>query len=62
VEVPHRLGFKETVYGAYVKMSRTPGRVRPGPVIGQDNERVFKELLGVSESDYERLIAEQVIY
>jgi benzylsuccinate CoA-transferase BbsF subunit len=43
-------------------MSRTPGRVRPGPVIGQDNERVFKELLGVSESDYERLIAEQVIY
>jgi benzylsuccinate CoA-transferase BbsF subunit len=61
-EVQHSLGFVETIYGAYVKMSRTPANVRPGPVIGQDNERVFKGLLGVSDDDYERLIAEQVIY
>jgi benzylsuccinate CoA-transferase BbsF subunit len=60
--VEHPLGFKETIYGAYVKMSGTPARVRPGPVIGQDNERVLKGLLGISEGDYERLVAEQVIY
>jgi benzylsuccinate CoA-transferase BbsF subunit len=62
VEVEHSLGFTETIYGAYVKMSRTQARVRPGPVIGHDNERVFKGLLGVSDDDYERLVAEQVIY
>jgi benzylsuccinate CoA-transferase BbsF subunit len=62
IEVQHPLGFTETIYGAYVKMSRTPAAVRPGPVIGQDNERVFKGLLGLSEGEYKRLIAEQVIY
>jgi benzylsuccinate CoA-transferase BbsF subunit len=62
VEVTHPLGFKETVYGAYVKMARTPARVRPGPAIGADNERVLKELLGVSEADYARLVTEQVVY
>jgi benzylsuccinate CoA-transferase BbsF subunit len=62
VEVVHPLGFKETIYGAYVKMSRTPAAVRPGPVIGQDNEHVIKGLLGVSEAEYQRLVEEQVIY
>jgi benzylsuccinate CoA-transferase BbsF subunit len=62
VEVQHPLGFAETIYGAYVKMSRMEPRVRPGPAIGQDNERVLKGLLGVTDADYERLVAEQVVY
>jgi benzylsuccinate CoA-transferase BbsF subunit len=62
VEVEHPLGFRETIYGAYVKTSRTQPRVNPGPSIGQDNEAVFKELLGVSEERYRELVERKVIY
>jgi benzylsuccinate CoA-transferase BbsF subunit len=62
IEVAHPLGFQETIYGAYVKTSRSQAAVRPGPVIGQDNERVFKELLGIAADRYDKLVADQVIY
>ena len=62
IEVRHPLGFDETIYGAYVKTSRTEAAVRPGPRIGQDNDHVFRELLGLPERDYHRLIEEQVIF
>ena len=62
VEVEHPLGFHETIYGAYVKTSRTEPRVRPGPWIGQDNEYVFQELLGVPNDRYRELVEQQVIY
>ena len=62
IEVRHPLGFQETIYGAYVKTSRTQAVVRTGPIIGQDNEHVFKELLGMPEARYRRLVEEQVIY
>jgi benzylsuccinate CoA-transferase BbsF subunit len=62
IEVTHPLGFQETIYGAYVKTSRTEANVHPGPSIGQDNDHVFKELLGLSEERYRQLIEKQVIY
>lgn len=62
IEVTHPLGFRETIYGAYVKTSRSEVEVRPGPMIGQDNEHVFRGLLGLPEDDYRRLIDEEVIY
>jgi benzylsuccinate CoA-transferase BbsF subunit len=62
VEVEHPLGFRETIYGAYVKTSRSEPAVRPGPAMGQDNERVFRGLLGLSEERYRALVAEQVIW
>ncbi len=62
IEVQHPLGFKETIYGAYVKTSRTEADVKPGPIIGQDNDRVFKELLGLPEERYRQLIEQEVIY
>jgi benzylsuccinate CoA-transferase BbsF subunit len=62
IEVDYPLGFRETIYGAYVKMSRTETRVRPGPTIGEDNEYVFKQLLGMPEERYRRLAEEEVIY
>ena len=62
IEVDHPLGFRETIYGAYVKLGRSQPVVRPGPVIGQDNERVFKGLLGIPEERYRKLVDEQVIY
>jgi benzylsuccinate CoA-transferase BbsF subunit len=62
IEVRHPLGFDETIYGAYVKTSRTEVDVEPGPVIGRDNDRVFKGLLGIPEDRYRQLVEEQVIY
>jgi benzylsuccinate CoA-transferase BbsF subunit len=62
IEVQHPLGFRETIYGAYVKTSRTQAVVSPGPRIGQDNDFVFKRLLGLSEERYHQFIREQVIY
>lgn len=62
IEVVHPLGFRETIYGAYVKTSRTRADVRPGPAMGQDNEHVFRGLLGMSDERYRQLVDDQVIY
>lgn len=62
IEVSHPLGFRETIYGAYIKTSRSVVDVRPGPIIGQDNDHVFREILGLSEHRYRQLIADEVIY
>jgi benzylsuccinate CoA-transferase BbsF subunit len=62
VEVRHPLGFNETIYGAYVKMSRSPPDVRPGPMIGQDNDHAFREVLELTEERYQDLVARKIIY
>jgi benzylsuccinate CoA-transferase BbsF subunit len=62
IEVQHPLGFRETIYGAYVKTSRSQIEVRTGPRIGQDNEHVFKKILGMPEERYDHLVGAQVIY
>lgn len=62
VEVHHPLGFDETIYGAYVKTSRSDVRVEPGPVIGRDNEHVFLEILGLPRDRYDKLVEDQVIH
>jgi len=62
IEVEHPLGFRETIYGAYVKLSRGQPQVAPAPGIGHDNEHVFKEILGLSEERYRQLVEEEVIY
>jgi hypothetical protein len=36
--------------------------VRTGPRIGQDNEHVFKKILGMPEERYDHLVGAQVIY
>jgi benzylsuccinate CoA-transferase BbsF subunit len=62
VEVRHPLGFDETIYGAYVKTSLTEACVEPGGAMGQHNQRVYRELLGLSEERYQDLIERRVIY
>ncbi len=62
IEVQHPLGFRETIYGAYVKTSRTEPDVQPGPRMGRDNDVVFKQILGIGEERYRQLIEDQVIY
>lgn len=62
VEVDHPLGFRETIYGAYVAASGFPVDVRPGPCIGQDNDHVFREIVGLGEAEYRRLVDTKVIF
>lgn len=62
VEVQHALGFRETIFGPYVKMSRSRPTVRSGPSIGEDNDYVFRELLGLSKTCCEDLIERNIIY
>jgi crotonobetainyl-CoA:carnitine CoA-transferase CaiB-like acyl-CoA transferase len=45
--------------GANFHLSRTPPVLwRAAPVLGQDNEYVYRELLGVSDDEYAELVAE----
>ncbi len=63
VEVEHPRVGREVLYGIPWKMSDTPGTLRgSGPLLGQDNEYVFKELLGLADADYDKLVQEKVIY
>ena len=55
-------GFCETLYGNYVKTRRAQAPSRTGPMIGQDNEHVFRELMGLSAERYQQLVAERIIY
>jgi formyl-CoA transferase len=48
--------------GVYPRFSRTPGAIRRGaPTLGQHNDEVYGELLGLSPADLERFRAQRVI-
>jgi benzylsuccinate CoA-transferase BbsF subunit len=42
------------------QLSASPPQLRPVPMLGQDNARVFKGLLGLSEAEYEALAGDGV--
>jgi len=61
VEHPH-IGA-EWVYGMPWLLSETPGSVRtPAPILGEHNDYVFHQLLGVPRTEIERLQERQAIY
>ncbi len=62
IEIEHPLGFTETVYGNYVKTTRAEPAYAPGPAMGQDNEHVYRDLLGLSETRYRELVEGKIIY
>ncbi|MDY6892624.1 MAG: CoA transferase, partial [Chloroflexota bacterium] len=48
--------------GLAAKMSQTPGNIRKPTVrLGEDNEYVYKKLLGVSDAEYDELVKEEHI-
>ena len=56
IEVQHPVLGKVTQPGPIVKMGETPWQMRsPAPLLGQDNERVYGELLGYNKEDLVRL-------
>ena len=61
IEHPH-VGV-EWLYGMPWLLSETPGSVRtPAPLLGQHNEYVLGQLLGLPEKELERLQQAQVVY
>jgi benzylsuccinate CoA-transferase BbsF subunit len=60
-EVDHPLGFRETLYDVYVRTTGARFRLRPGPMMGCDNDHVFRELMKLPGDRYRRLVEEKVI-
>jgi benzylsuccinate CoA-transferase BbsF subunit len=62
-EVEHPVLGKQFVFNPPWKLSATPARIeRASPMLGQHNEYVFGELLGMSKQEITRLIEDKVIY
>ncbi len=62
-EIDHPHVGAEMLYGVPWRFSRTPGSVRnPAPLLGQHNDYVLSELLGMDEVGIARLVDEQVVY
>ena len=61
-EVTHRETDTNLYPGMFFKFSRTPAEVRlPPPCLGEHNEFVLKELLGISEEEYTDLEKNNII-
>lgn len=62
VEVQHPILGRELMYNTPIKLSRTPGSVRrSGPLLGEHNDYVLRELLQLAPEDVDRLTAAGVI-
>lgn len=62
VEVEHPELGKRPTDGVVWALSETPGCIqRPGPTLGQDNQYVYGELLGMSHEEIKQLAGEAVI-
>jgi benzylsuccinate CoA-transferase BbsF subunit len=63
VQLEHPEVGRQKHAGIPWKLSDTPLAVRKvAPCMGEDNEYVIRDLLGRSQTDYKRLVAEQVLY
>ncbi|MFC1893169.1 CaiB/BaiF CoA transferase family protein [Chloroflexota bacterium] len=63
LEIEHPLVGVELLYANPMRLSQTPGDIRrPAPSIGEHNQYVLGELLGMSDEQITRLTQEKVIY
>ena len=63
VNVEHSVTGVDFVPNVVCKLSETPGEIRrPAPLLGEHNDYVFGELLGLSKDEIERLIQEKIIF
>lgn len=62
-EVEHPKTGNEFLYTTPIRFNETPGRTwRHAPLLGQDNNYVLEEVLGVDNKELERLVESQVVY
>jgi benzylsuccinate CoA-transferase BbsF subunit len=63
VELDHPIMGRTVSDGNPIRLSDTPAMYRwSAPLLGQDNGYVYQSLLGISETEMERLVAEGVIF
>jgi len=63
VEIQHPLVGIETIYANPLRLSGTSFDIRlPAPGLGEHNEYVLKELLGLSRDEIAELIEQKIIY
>ena len=61
--VEHPVMGKVAVFGAPWRFSKTPIKItKAAPVMGESNDYVFRELLGLSSNEISRLVEEGVIF
>ena len=62
-EVQHSVLGKQVVFNAPWKLSETPARIeKAAPLLGEHNEYVFGQLLGMPKAEITRLVEEKVLY
>ena len=62
IEVNHPMVGLEVLYGFPFKLSKTPGIIhRVCPSLGEHNNYVFGELLGLTQGEIDRLTREKVL-
>ena len=63
VQLEHPEAGLTTYDGLVARLSATPGQLRaPAPCLGEANDYVFRELLGMSEDEVNRFIMQEVIH
>lgn len=63
VSVDHPVTGVDFIPKVVCNLSETPGQIRrPAPLLGEHNNYVFGELLGLSEEEIEALVEKKVIY
>jgi benzylsuccinate CoA-transferase BbsF subunit len=61
IELDHPEMGKTISDASPIRLSETPPRYRPAPLLGQDNDYVYGELLGLSQGEMDRLKEQGVI-
>jgi len=61
VTIEHPTRGTMTMPGCAVQLSESPREVRPAPLLGQHNEEVYREFLGLTQGEIVELKAEGVI-
>jgi len=62
-EVATPEGDSVTVDGVPARLSRSPGYVaRPGPLLGEDTDGVLREVLGLAQTEIDKLRATGVVH
>ncbi len=62
-EITHPQSGTFVITNTAFKMTKTPGQIRGGaPMIGEHNNYIFKDLLGLSQEEIAKLEEEKVIY
>jgi crotonobetainyl-CoA:carnitine CoA-transferase CaiB-like acyl-CoA transferase len=61
VTIEHPTRGKMTMPGCAVQLSQSPREVRPAPLLGQHNQEIYQEFLGITPGDLSELKAEGVV-